>query len=226
MVRPFDVSLDLKAIAMTPNAPPREPVSRRINSALRKVPAWPLYILALIYPAWLFYQAVTGTLGIDPVKELEHTIGLRGLQVLIATLCVTPLRKYTGVNLIRYRRALGLIGFWFIFLHLNVWLFLDVRNVSLILADLVKRPYIIIGMVAFALLVPLALTSNTLSIRKLGRNWRRLHWLAYPATVLGALHFVILVKGWQVEPLVYFAIVLAVLATRISIKRLALRRSG
>lgn len=190
-----------------------------INRLARRIPTWPLYLGALIPPAWYFYAGVSGQLGVDPVKAMEHKIGLLGLQVLIASLCITPLRRYGGVNLIKFRRALGLIAFFYIFLHLLVWIVLDVQIPSQIIADIYKRPYITIGMVAFALMIPLAATSYNAAIRKLGRNWRRLHWLVYPAVVLGGVHFVMLRKGWQAEPLLYLAGITLLLLLRLPAKR-------
>jgi len=113
--------------------------------------------------------------------------------VLAAGLLVTPLRRFAGLSLLRFRRMLGLIAFYYICAHLLTWLLLDVRNPSAIWADIVKRPYITIGMIGFLALVPLAVTSNNASIRKLGAlGWRRLHMLVYPAVILGAVHFVML----------------------------------
>jgi len=186
----------------------------RLNRTLRKLPVWPLYLAAPLPAAWFLYLGLTGGLGAEPIKALEHALGELGLQLLIATLAVTPLRRYAGLNLIKFRRALGLIAFFYIALHLAVWLFLDVQDPARIWADLVKRPYITIGMAGFALLVPLALTSNDWSVRKLGRRWRSLHKLTYTAVVLGAVHFVMLVKGWQLEPLIYLAVLLGLLALR------------
>lgn len=197
------------------------PVAQRVNKVLRRVPAWPLYVIAVLPPVWLFYQGVTGGLGVDPVKAMEHQIGLLGLQVLIATLAITPLMKLTRINLIKYRRALGLIGFFYIVCHLAVWLFLDVQIWSQIWADIVKRPYITIGMGAFAFLIPLAVTSNNWSIRKLRKGWSRLHKLFYPAILLGALHFIMLRKGIQLEPVLYGVAALALLATRIRLPKRA-----
>lgn len=191
----------------------------QINKFARAVPTWPLYIGALIPPAWFFYAGITGQLGVEPIKAMEHKIGLLGLQILIASLCITPLRRFARVNLFKFRRALGLIAFFYIFLHLLVWLLLDVRIPSQIIADLYKRPYITIGMGAFALLIPLAVTSNRFSIRKLGSNWRRLHWLVYPAVALGGIHFVILRKGWQLEPLLYLTAIALLLLIRLPVAR-------
>ncbi|MDO6458546.1 protein-methionine-sulfoxide reductase heme-binding subunit MsrQ [Celeribacter halophilus] len=191
----------------------------RINRFMRQVPTWPLYVAAVIPPAWFFYAGVTGQLGVDPVKAMEHKIGLLGLQVLIASLCVTPLRRYAGLNMLKFRRALGLIGFFYIFLHLLVWVVLDVQIFSQIIADIYKRPYITIGMGAFVLMIPLAATSYNAAIRKLGRNWRKLHKLVYPALLLGGVHFVMLRKGWQIEPLLYLAAVVALLLLRVPVRQ-------
>lgn len=186
-----------------------------VNRALRRVPAWPIYIVAPIYPALLLYWGLTGQLGVDPTKVMEHRMGEVGLQVLIAVLAVTPLRKLTGISLIKYRRALGLVAFFYIALHLLVWLVLDVQLWHLIWADIVKRPYITIGMLGFVLMIPLALTSNNWSIRKLGRNWRRLHKLTYAVVLLGGVHYLMVVKGWPPEPIIYMAAILALLALRL-----------
>lgn len=190
--------------------------SQRMNLALKRVPTWPLYVLGALPPVWYLWLGLTGGLGIEPIKELEHRLGLLALQVLIATLAVTPLRSFTGINLVKFRRAFGLLSFYYICCHLLVWLVLDVQILAQIWADILKRPYITIGMLGFLLLVPLAATSNNFSIRRLGpKRWKRLHQIGYAAAVLGALHFTMLVKGFQIEPLVYLGVVLGLLALRL-----------
>ncbi|WP_417713493.1 protein-methionine-sulfoxide reductase heme-binding subunit MsrQ [Pseudophaeobacter arcticus] len=188
----------------------------RTNAALRKIPTWVLYLLGALYPLWLLYLGSTGGLGADPVKALEHDLGERALQLLVLGLAVTPLRRFAGVNLMRFRRAIGVLTFTYVALHLLVWLVLDVQIISQILGDIAKRPYITIGMAGFVLLLPLALTSNNVSVKRLGRRWKRLHLLTYPAALLGGIHYVMLVKGFQIEPLIYLAVILALLATRLS----------
>lgn len=190
-------------------------IAKSVNGVLRHIPAWSLYIIAVIPPVLMFLSALNGTLGVDPVKELEHEMGELGLQVLIAVLAITPLRRFTGISLIKFRRALGLIGFFYVFLHLLVWLVLDVQIIDQIVKDIIKRPYITIGMAGFVLMLPLAITSNNWSIRKLGPKWRNLHKLTYPALILGGVHFVWLVKGWQLEPLIYLGVIVALLAVRV-----------
>lgn len=187
----------------------------RINALLRPVPAWPLYPLLLVPALWWLWLGMTGGLGVEPIEALEHKLGTFALQLLLVGLAVTPLRRLTRVSLIRYRRAVGLMAFAYVVMHLTVWLLLDVQQLSRAWADILKRPYITIGMAAFVLLLPLAITSNTWSVRRLGAAWRRLHRLTYAAALLGALHYVMLVKGWQSMPLMYFAVLLALLALRL-----------
>jgi sulfoxide reductase heme-binding subunit YedZ len=188
----------------------------RVNGALRRVPVGPLYVLAFAPAAAYFSLALQNRLGADPVKALEHESGLLALQFLIAALAVTPLRELARINLLRFRRFLGLMAFWYALMHLTVWAVLDRQlDWPRIGEDLVKRPYVILGMAAFLMLLPLAVTSTNRAIRRLGpAAWRRLHRLAYPATALAAIHFVWLVKAWPPEPLVYAAIVAALLAYR------------
>ena len=189
---------------------------QRINAGLGRIrPVW-LYALAVLPPAWFLWLGLTGGLGAEPIKELEHRLGELALQVFIATLAVRPLREWAGINLMKQRRALGVVTFAYVLLHLLVWLVLDIGILSEIWADIVKRPYITVGMAAFALMLPLAVTSNNLALRRLGPvRWRKLHRLTYPAAVLAALHFVMLAKGFQVEPLVYLGIVLALVVARL-----------
>ncbi|MBZ4689443.1 MAG: hypothetical protein JG765_694 [Cereibacter sp.] len=191
-------------------------LAQRINTALRPVPGWVIYPLALIPLLLLVWQTFSGALGVDPVKAIEHRLGEVALQLLVAGLAITPLRWATGVSLIRYRRAVGLMAFLYVVLHLATWLLLDIQlRWAEIGADLLKRPYIMLGMLGFAVMIPLALTSNNASIRRLGpAGWARLHKLTYVAALAGALHFLLLVKAWPLEPMLYLGGVVALLAVR------------
>lgn len=191
-------------------------ILQRVNTGLRRVPV-PLFYIACMLPApWLFYLGVTGGLGAEPIEALEHELGDLALKFLIAGLAVTPLRRFVGLNLMKFRRAIGLITFYYIVCHLLVWAFLDVQIASEIWADILKRPYITIGMAAFILMVPLALTSNGYAIRRLGAlRWQQLHRLVYVAAILGGLHYVMLTKGFQIEPLLYMAAILGLIALRL-----------
>ncbi|MEM9637809.1 MAG: protein-methionine-sulfoxide reductase heme-binding subunit MsrQ [Pseudomonadota bacterium] len=186
-----------------------------INAFARRVPTWILYILYLLPVPWLLYLAQTGGLGREPIKALEHELGEIALQLLIFGLCITPLRRYLGINLLKFRRMFGLLAFIYVTLHLLVWLVLDVGILSQIWADILKRPYITIGMASFVLLLPLAATSNNWSVRRLGPTWRRLHRLSYVAVLLGGVHYVMLTKTWALEPLLYMAVILGLLLLRL-----------
>jgi len=185
-----------------------------MNRAIRAVPAWLIYLASVGYAGWLLYLGLTGGLGVEPVKGLEHALGEVALYMLIAGLMITPLRRYSGLNLLKYRRAIGLSCFVFVALHLLTWAVLDVQRLDRVWADILKRPYITVGMAGFLLLLPLAVTSNNWSVRRLGADWRKLHRLVYPAAILGAVHYVILVKGIQLKPLFMLAVVLGLLGLR------------
>lgn len=193
----------------------------QLNGVLRRIPTWVLYVAGVMPAIWLVVLLLNGGLGVDPVKVLEHRAGKIGLQFLVAGLVVTPLGRITGIKLIKFRRAIGLLTFFYIALHLMIWLALDIQFYwGEIWTDILKRPYITIGMTGFLAMVPLAVTSNNASIKRIGvAGWRKLHKLTYLAAIAGALHYVWLVKGWQVEPLVYTAVVIGLLCLRIKVKQ-------
>lgn len=190
----------------------------RINSVMRRVPTWAVYTLYLLPVPWLLYLGLTDGLGREPIKALEHELGAIALQLLIIGLCITPLRDYLGLNLLKFRRTFGLLAFTYVALHLLVWVVLDMSLLwAQMWADVWKRPYITIGMAGFVALLPLAITSNNLSVRKMGAAaWRKLHMLTYVAVVLGGVHYLWLVKGIQIEPIAYMAVILALLSLRVA----------
>ncbi len=196
-------------------------ISQTINGWLRKIPAWPLYVIAPIPGLVFFYWAATNQLGTDPLQVLERQLGKWALQMLIVTLLVTPVRNWTGVNFVKFRRAFGLTAFMYVCFHLLTWFVLDKQFFwDEILKDLYKRPYIIIGMVNFVILLPLAITSSNWMIRKLGPvNWRRLHSLSYVAILAGAIHYLLLVKAWPPEPILYLIGVTLLVLTRVRWRR-------
>ena len=185
----------------------------RINRFLKRVPTWVIYLLGTIP---LFIVAWQTSTAIDPVRAIEWGLGLWAVRLLIATLFVSPLR-WAGLNLLRFRRQLGLVAFTYVVLHFTSWLTIDMGlRWSQIVPDLYKRWYIVVGMSALLLLIPLALTSNNGSIRRLGaQNWSRLHKLAYPATALAMLHFLMVGKVYTIEVLTYAGILAALLAVRL-----------
>ena len=189
---------------------------RTLQKSINAIPRGLIYGLGVIPGVWAFWLGVNDRLGAEPIKSLEHLLGLWALRFLIVTLAVTPLRRFGGPSLIRYRRATGLLAFFYAATHLLVWLILD-RGLdgTEILKDIVKRPYITIGMFAFAILIPLAVTSNATMIKRLGASaWQRLHRWVYIAAIAAAAHFIMVVKSWPPEPLMYAAIVAALLLIR------------
>lgn len=184
---------------------------------LPQVPKILVYIVGFIPAVWLFYAGIMDQLGADPMRYLEQALGLWALRFLIATLAITPLRQLFNINLLRYRRAIGLLAFYYAALHLITYLVLDQGlDMAAIVADIVKRPYITIGMATFVILVPLAVTSNNAAIRRMGGHaWARLHKLVYAAAIGAVLHYILVVKSWPTEPLVYAAIVAVLLGYRL-----------
>jgi sulfoxide reductase heme-binding subunit YedZ len=178
-----------------------------------------IYILGMMPACWSLYLGVADELGADPQKTLERLLGLWALRFLIICLAITPLRRMGGPNLVRYRRAVGLLAFYYAGLHVTVYVLLDQGlDFAAIWADIVKRPYITVGMLALLLLMPLAMTSNAPMIRRLGAAWQRLHRLVYIAAAAAALHFLMLVKSWPPEPLIYAAAIAALLLARLLVR--------
>lgn len=194
---------------------------QRVHGALRRVPTWLVFALLMVPAALYFYLGFNDRLGADPLATLEKALGEWALRLLIAGLAVTPIRELTGLNLVRFRRVIGLAAFAYVVLHLTTYLWLDRElNAAEILKDIATRPYITIGMAAFLLLIPLAVTSTNAMIRRLGpKAWNRLHSLVYVAALLGALHYLLLVKSWPLQPIVYAAIVAALVGWRFRPKR-------
>ena len=182
----------------------------------------PFVFIACLVPALLLgWKTYTNQLGVDPVAQLEHTSGLWALRSLLMTLAVTPLRMITRWNwLIRYRRMFGLFAFFYATLHFTIYLVIDLGGFwAQIFNEIAKKPFITVGFAAWLLLIPLAATSTKAMMRKLGRNWLRLHRLVYVIGLLGVLHFLWQVKFGEkiavVEPVIYFGVYLVLIALRV-----------
>jgi methionine sulfoxide reductase heme-binding subunit len=178
-----------------------------------------VFLLCLIPFLGLICRALTGNLGINPVETLQHTTGDWTLRFLILTLCITPLRKTLHQpELIRFRRMLGLFAFFYVCLHFLTYLGPDQSfSLSGMWLDVAKRPFITVGFVAFLLLIPLAVTSTSAWIRRLGgKRWARLHRLIYVAALLGVVHYDWLVKSNKIRPLTYGAILSVLLLWRLA----------
>lgn len=192
----------------------------------RRASVWALYFVGFLPAVWYFWLGATGQIPGNAIKEFEHFLGIWALRFLIATLLVTPLRDLIAINLMRYRRALGLLAFWYVVMHFATYVILDKGlKLGVIVDDIGKRPFITIGMACLVLLLPLALTSNAFSIRRLGRNWTRLHWLVYVIVLGGAVHYAMSLKVITAEPLIYLALAVLLVLYR-PLRPLVRRRRG
>jgi sulfoxide reductase heme-binding subunit YedZ len=162
--------------------------------------------------------AFTNNLGTNPVELLTRSTGTWTLVFLCITLGITPVRKLTGWNwLSQYRRMFGLFAFFYVCLHFTTYIWFDQYfDVQSIIKDVIKRPFITVGFLAFVLLIPLAVTSNNYLTRKLGaKRWQALHRLVYPICILGVVHYWWLVKRDLTQPIIYAVIVAAFLIARL-----------
>jgi methionine sulfoxide reductase heme-binding subunit len=178
------------------------------------------FITCLVPFGQLAYKAYTGDLGVNPIEFITHFTGDWALIFLLITLSVTPLRKISGWNgLIKFRRMLGLLAFFYALLHFSTYIVLDhFFDFQRIMKDILKRPYVTVGFSAFVLMIPLAITSTAGMIRRLGKRWQQLHRLVYIAAIAGVIHFYWQVKADIRRPLQYGAILAILLGYRILIK--------
>jgi len=196
----------------------REQIIRRVAKPV-------VFALCLGPVVWFAWLGFSGGLGANPIEATNRFFGDWGLRFLLLALAVTPLREIFGVGVVaRFRRMMGLFAFFYVTLHLTSYVAIDqFFDMAAIWSDIVKRNFITIGMIAFVLLVPLAITSTTGWIKRLGgKIWQRLHRLVYVAGILAVVHFYMMVKADVREPLIYAAILAALLAWRV-FKRLKRR---
>ena len=175
-----------------------------------------LFLLCLLPLSLLLWDAVQQQLGANPVEALLHRSGDWGLRLLLITLAISPLRKLTGWRwLLRFRRMLGLYAFFYALLHFTVYLWLD-RGLSWmeIGVDILERPYITLGFLAFLILLALAVTSTRGMMRRLGKHWSTLHQWVYAAGLFGAIHYLWLVKTGYLEAGLYMAIFVVLMLFR------------
>ena len=176
-----------------------------------------IFILCLLPLVLLFRNFYLDELGANPFEVLTRSTGEWTLRFLLLTLAMTPLRRITGLAWpLRLRRMLGLFTFFYVCVHLLTYLWLDhFFDWEEILIDIVKRPYITFGMLAFTLLLPLAFTSTKKMMKRLGQRWKSLHKLIYVIAILGVLHFLLLVKADLREPIIYAFVLVALFAVRL-----------
>jgi len=175
--------------------------------------------IASLFPAiWLAYALITNQLGANPIEAITRETGLWALRFLWLTLLITPLRWLTGWNkLTLLRRMLGLYVFFYAFLHMLLYLWLDqFFDINEIIKDIIKRPFITIGFFTFTALIPLVITSNNKMVKRLGgKAWKKLHRLIYFIAIASSLHFYMLVKQDKTEPLFYISLLVVLFAVRL-----------
>lgn len=175
-----------------------------------------VFVGALAPLAAIVCKAATGRLGSDPIATALNQFGLVALIFLVGSLACTPLKTWTGWTWpLRIRKTFGLYGFFYACLHLLTYVGIDQSfNVAAMVKDIGKNPFIMVGLFAFTLLIPLAVTSTSGWVRRLGKNWQRLHKLAYAIGILGVIHFYMRMKSDVTQPIVYGCVIGVLLGTR------------
>jgi sulfoxide reductase heme-binding subunit YedZ len=180
-----------------------------------------VFINAVIPLVLLLWDVYRNQVGANPLEFVTRTTGMLTLVFLMISLAVTPVRKITGINwLVKFRRQLGLFAFFYGFLHLTTYIWFDrLFNLPSTLSDVAQRPFIAVGMLAFLLMLPLAITSTNRMVKRLGgKAWARLHKLVYVAGIAGVFHFWLLVKSDTRLPLTFAFILLLLLGHRLFVK--------
>ena len=186
-----------------------------VRASVRRLRSWHIYLSLLVPLLFLAYDLLSGQLGVDPMRAIEKSLGVTAIYILILTLCITPFSLLTGINFIRFRRAFGLMSFFYIVLHFSTWLLLDMqlRWVEIV-ESLTRKPFIVFGMMGFLLLIPLAATSNNYSMKRLGKYWQKLHKLIYVAIILGGIHYLMMEKTLQNDAIITFIIIIVLISLR------------
>jgi sulfoxide reductase heme-binding subunit YedZ len=192
---------------------------------LTKPMVFVICLLPLAFLTACAFEVAGLGLGANPIEELLHELGRWGLKFLLLGLAITPLRRLTGLNwLIGFRRMLGLFAFFYVVLHFIVYAYLDQGLVMAAIGeDILKRPYITLGMAGLVMLIPLAVTSTRGMMRRLGKRWQKLHRLVYVVAVVGVWHFYWQVKLDALDPILYALVLAALLGARVYFARTSRR---
>ncbi|MCL4154561.1 UNVERIFIED_CONTAM: hypothetical protein GTU68_067493 [Idotea baltica] len=178
----------------------------------------PIVFVLLSLPfAWVVYALFTGLLGANPIEAITHHTGEWALRILLLSLSMTPLRMILKTAWpIRLRRMVGLFAFFYVVTHLLTYLVLDQQlDITAIWSDILERPYIVAGTVAFVIMIPLALTSTKGMMRRLGKRWQTLHKLVYVSAIAGVVHYIWLAKGDRIEPWFYLFVLFVLMLFRV-----------
>ncbi len=193
-----------------------------VQELLKSRVAKPLvFVLCLLPLSSIVWRIFYGDLGSDPIETITFATGDWTLRFLLITLAVTPFRQWFGLSaLLRFRRMLGLYVFFYACCHFLIWFIIDhALSFGDMVEDIIDRPYITFGFSALMLLIPLAVTSNNVMVRKLGKRWKKLHQLVYAIIILGVLHYLWLTKADYLEPGIYAFIAGVLLFQRLNYKK-------
>ena len=182
----------------------------------------PIIFLLVISPSFIWsYQLIIGTLGVNPIEKLMDSLGEMALRLIVLTLLISSLSEFKKFRfLIEVRRMIGLFAFFYVSCHFFTYIALDhFFDMTFIIKDIIKRPFITFGFISFVFLIPLAITSPKIILKKLGfKIWKKIHYLIYPAAILSSVHFYMLVRANKIEPAIYIFLILVLLLYRLYFK--------
>jgi sulfoxide reductase heme-binding subunit YedZ len=178
----------------------------------------PIIFLVIIAPSFIWsYQLIVGNLGVNPIEKLMDSLGEMALRLIVLTLLISSLSEFKKFRfLIEIRRMIGLFAFFYVSCHFLTYIALDhFFDMNFIIKDIIKRPFITFGFISFVFLIPLAITSPKIILKKIGfKVWKKIHYLIYPAAVLSSVHFYMLVRANKTEPAIYIFLILILLLYR------------
>ena len=182
----------------------------------------PLIFLGIFFPSLFWsYQFINGSLGVNPIEKFMDNMGEMALRLIVLTLFISSLSEFKKFRfLIEVRRMIGLFAFFYVSCHFLTYIALDhFFDMSFIIKDIIKRPFITFGFISFIFLIPLVITSPKKMLKKLGfKIWKKIHYLIYPAAILSSVHFYMLVRANKVEPAIYIFLILVLLLYRLYFK--------
>ena len=182
----------------------------------------PLIFLSILLPSIFWsYQFINGSLGVNPIEKFMDNMGEMALRLIVLTLFISSLSEFKKFRfLIEVRRMIGLFAFFYVSCHFLTYIALDhFFDMSFIIKDIIKRPFITFGFISFIFLIPLVITSPKKMLKKLGfKVWKKIHYLIYPAAILSSIHFYMLVRANKVEPAIYIFLILILLLYRLYFK--------
>jgi len=182
----------------------------------------PIIFLVIIAPSFIWsYQLIVGNLGVNPIEKLMDSLGEMALRLIVLTLLISSLSEFKKFRfLIEIRRMIGLFAFFYVSCHFLTYIALDhFFDMNFIIKDIIKRPFITFGFISFVFLIPLAITSPKIILKKIGfKVWKKIHYLIYPAAVLSSVHFYMLVRANKIEPAIYIFLILLLLLYRLYFK--------